>query len=105
MIAFVRTIMPIMAGMSELTYRRFLIYDLLGVALWGAGSILIGVGAAAGWQRVRADLGLWWAAAVVLLAIGVFGLVRVRRVRHTREKRRAESASGDLTPRGRSRWS
>jgi len=104
MIAFVRTIMPIMAGMSELTYRRFLVYDLLGVALWGAGSILIGVGVAAGWQRARDDLGPWWAAAVVLLAIGLFGLVKVRRVRRAREKRRVESASGDLTARGRSRW-
>ena len=87
LIAFVRTLMPIMAGMSELTYRRFLVYDLLGVALWGAGSILLGVGAAAGWQWVRDDLGPGWAAAVVLLAVVVWVLLKTRR---GREKHRAE---------------
>ncbi len=94
-ISFVRTLMPLMAGMSELTYRRFLAYDLLGVALWGAGSILLGVGAAAGWQRVRDDLGPWWAAAAVLLAVALWGLLKARRIRRTREEHRAEPALKD----------
>ena len=87
LIAFVRTLMPLMAGMSELTYRRFLVYDLLGVALWGAGSILLGVGAAAGWQWMRDDLGAWWAAAVVLLTVVLLWLLKALR---RREKHRAE---------------
>ena len=95
MISFVRTLMPLMAGMSELPYRRFLAYDLLGVALWGAGSILLGVGAAAGWQRVRDDLGPWWAAAVVMLAVALWGLLKARRIRRTREEHRAEPALED----------
>ena len=90
LIAFVRTLMPLMAGMSELTYRRFLVYDLLGVGVWGAGAILLGVGAAAGWQRVRDDLGPWWAAAVVLLAVALLGLVRARSIWRVREKHRGE---------------
>ena len=47
-VAFVRTLMPLMSGMSELTYCRFLVYDLLGVALWGAGSILLGMASSKG---------------------------------------------------------
>ncbi len=89
-VAFVRTLMPLMAGMSELTYRRFLVYDLLGVALWGAGSILLGMGAATGWQWVRDDLGPWWAAAVVLLAVVLWGLLM--KTRRWSKKHRAKPA-------------
>ena len=58
-ISFVRTLMPVIVGASELSYRRFLAYDLLGVALWATVSILLGVGIAVGWQTVGDVFGTW----------------------------------------------
>lgn len=80
-ISFVRTLMPIMAGISRIPYRRFLAYDLLGVAVWATGSILVGVSASVGWRRVRDDLGPAWAVAVLGLAVVVWLALKVRRMR------------------------
>ncbi len=38
----VRTIAPILAGVSTMKYRMFIAYNMLGAFLWGAGMILIG---------------------------------------------------------------
>lgn len=83
-VSFVRTLMPLTAGMSNLGYRRFLLYDMLGVAVWAAGSILVGVGAAAGWRRVRDDLGPWWAAGAVLVVAVVWSILKIRRMMSSR---------------------
>lgn len=80
-ISFVRTLMPMTAGMSGLGYRRYLAYDVLGVAVWGTGSILVGVGTAAGWRRVRDDLGPEVAGGIVVVAVLVWAVLRVRRMR------------------------
>jgi membrane-associated protein len=80
-ISFVRTLMPVMAGMSEISYRRFLAYDLLGIFLWLTGSIAIGVGTALGWQRVRDDLGPEWGLGLLVLGGIVWVGLKVRRMR------------------------
>ncbi len=41
-VPIVRTIAPILAGVSSMRYRSFLIYNILGAILWGAGVVLIG---------------------------------------------------------------
>jgi membrane-associated protein len=41
-VPIVRTIAPILAGVSSMTYGKFLSYNVLGGFLWGAGMISLG---------------------------------------------------------------
>ena len=41
-VPIVRTIAPILAGVSSMKYRVFLAYNMLGGFLWGAGMVLLG---------------------------------------------------------------
>ena len=92
LISFVRTLMPLMSGMSDLPYRRFLAYDLLGVALWAAASILLGLGAGLGWQRIRDDLGPEWAVGALAAALAVWALLMVGRLRRRRRAARVDDS-------------
>lgn len=40
----VRTFTPVLAGVSQLPYRRFVTYNLIGAALWACGATLVGWG-------------------------------------------------------------
>ena len=70
-IAFVRTLMPISAGRSGITFVRFLAYDALGIALWAISYVAVGYLAGESWQLVSRWVGGFWAA--VFGAIVVFG--------------------------------
>lgn len=41
-VPIVRTLAPILAGVSSMKYRVFLAYNMLGGVLWGAGMVLVG---------------------------------------------------------------
>jgi membrane-associated protein len=41
-IPIVRTIAPILAGVSSMKYRVFIAYNVLGAFIWGAGLVLVG---------------------------------------------------------------
>jgi membrane-associated protein len=77
-IPFVRTIMPWFAGRSGVSWPRFVVYDALGVLLWG--TIYIGGGflAGEGWRQVAARYGESAGAVLVLLLLLAF-LFLIRR--------------------------
>jgi membrane-associated protein len=77
-IPFVRTLMPWFAGRSGTSWPRFLLFDLLGVLLWGAIYLGGGLVAGYGWEHMAQRYGE--VAALVLLAVGLAaGLLLARR--------------------------
>lgn len=56
-ISFVRTLMPWFAGMSGMSYPRFVLYDLAGVLGWGIGSVAVGYLAGRSWHLAASALG------------------------------------------------
>jgi membrane protein DedA with SNARE-associated domain len=79
-LSFVRTLMPWFAGMSRVRYRRFLAYDLLGVAGWAVGSVTLGVLAGESWRVIVGAFGTV-GAAVLILAGGALGVAALRQRR------------------------
>lgn len=78
-IPWVRTFTPIVAGVAEMTYPRFLSANVVGALVWGAGLIVLGnVASAVSWVRY---LAYGVAAVAVLTSIVVPLVAAVRRRR------------------------
>jgi membrane-associated protein len=87
-VGVLRALMPAIAGATGLPYRRFLIFNATGGALWAVTVAVAGYLAGASWHRVQAYLGDAGLAAAGVLAAVVTVIVLVRR----RRRRRAQPA-------------
>ncbi|WP_042384400.1 DedA family protein [Streptacidiphilus melanogenes] len=85
--AALRALVPGLCGVSEMPYRTFARWNLLGGAVWATGFVLLGYFAGAGWHRVEhyASLASWLA--VGAGAVVVIGLVLLKR----RAEKKAEA--------------
>lgn len=77
LVPFVRTLMPMTAGASAVSYPRFLLFDLVGVAGWVAEYVAIGWLAGESWRWVSGVVGTGWA--VVFLVVALMAWLAARR--------------------------
>jgi membrane protein DedA with SNARE-associated domain len=69
--AFLRAVMPGLAGVSRMEYRRFLIFNALGGVVWGVTFCLVGFLAGDSYQRIERLMGRGSAVVSALLVIVV----------------------------------
>jgi membrane-associated protein len=69
--AFLRAVMPALAGASRMEYRRFLAFNAAGGVLWGSLCVLLGFFAAHSINRVTHYLGLTSGAMVAVVVLGL----------------------------------
>jgi membrane protein DedA with SNARE-associated domain len=69
--AFLRAVMPGLAGASRMPYRRFLVFNAIGGVLWGSACVLLGYFAAHSIGTITHALGLTSAVIVVLIVVGL----------------------------------
>lgn len=81
--AFLRAVMPGLAGTARMPYRRFLVFNAAGGIVWGAGFTLLGYAAGASYRQVQHYAGR---ASEVVLALAVIVII-VLVVRHRRGER------------------
>jgi membrane-associated protein len=81
--AFLRAVMPGLAGMARMPYRRFLVFNAAGGLIWAVGLTLLGFAAGASYERVESVAGTAskGVVATVALAALVFFIRRRRRAR------------------------
>nr|WP_206070936.1 DedA family protein [Knoellia sp. DB2414S] len=82
--AFLRAVMPALAGLSRMPYRTFLPWNALGGIAWGTAVVTAGYLAGHSYQRVEKWFGTGAAvllAVIVVVALAVWA-VRRRRVEH-----------------------
>lgn len=92
--AFLRAVMPGMAGLSGMPYRRFLPYNALGAVIWGSGVAVLGYLAGASYKTVEKTFGRGTAAfTAVVVLVGVLLWVRSRK----KAERAAEATPQEQT--------
>lgn len=94
-VAYLRTVMPPLAGLSGMPYRRFLAFNAVAATLFGICNVLLGYVAGNSYERVESMLGsgVWLLVAVV--AFIALGWWLQRRFRTTRGVPAATAAAGD----------
>ncbi|HEY1157240.1 MAG TPA: DedA family protein [Arthrobacter sp.] len=92
--AFLRAVMPALAGTSRMPYGRFLAYNAAGGIVWGIGFVLLGFLAGNSYEAVAQAVGR--DLAVVIAAVAVAALVAWHlRSRRRQQRRRAAGQQQD----------
>lgn len=82
--AFLRAVMPGLAGMSKMHYRRFLVANALGGIVWGVGFTMLGYFAGGALTKIE-KYASWGGIALLVLIVGT--LIAVHFMRKRREVR------------------
>jgi len=88
--AFLRAVMPGLAGVSRMPYRKFLFWNAAGGVLWGATFCLVGYLAGNSYEVVERQIGIWGAVATVVVVVGVVVVLHLRRRRAGTRRARGE---------------
>ncbi len=67
--AFLRAVVPGLAGLSRMPYRRFLVWNAAGGVVWGGGFTLLGYLAGTSYERLERGLGRVSAVLTALLVV------------------------------------
>ncbi|MEU6969704.1 VTT domain-containing protein [Kitasatospora aureofaciens] len=87
-IAFVRPLVPSLAGVSRMPYGRFLFYNAMGGIAWGVGFTLLGYFAGAAYTRVEGTVGR---VTTIVIAVIVAVALLAWFLRHHRSRGRGPS--------------
>jgi membrane-associated protein len=79
--AFFRAVMPALAGIAEMPYRRFLPFNALGGIAWGAVVVTIGYVAGRSYEAAAKKLGLGTAVVIAVVVVGALVVWQVRKHR------------------------
>ena len=69
--AFLRAVMPGLAGASRMEYRRFLFFNVIGGVVWGSACVLLGFFAAHSISTITHALGITSGVIVAFIAAGL----------------------------------
>ncbi|MCA4134575.1 DedA family protein [Arthrobacter sp. M4] len=84
--AFFRAVMPALAGLSRMPYRRFALWNFTGGIIWGALFVCLGFVAGNSYEELARTVGRGAAVAVAAVAVVLLAIWQVRK--HRREARR-----------------
>mgnify|MGYP001362257003 FL=1 len=96
LIPIIRSLISLPAGMQRMSMKRFLLFTTMGTAIWSGVLGYAGVFLGENWEEILEIVDQYEriTAAVLVILVVAFVLVRVRELRHSRTKPR--SAEVDL---------
>ncbi|NUS43268.1 MAG: DedA family protein [Mycobacteriaceae bacterium] len=89
--AFFRAVMPALAGIAEMPYRRFLAFNALGGVIWGTGFVLLGYLAGRSYEHVAKTAGRGIAIAVAVIVVVALLVWKIRERRHDAAEERLDT--------------
>jgi membrane-associated protein len=92
--AFLRAVMPGLAGVSKMPYQRFLMWNALGGIAWGTTFCLVGYLAGNSYQVVAGRIGTGGAVVTVVVVVAALVIWQVRRRRSARASAAGSSPEG-----------
>jgi membrane-associated protein len=93
--AFLRAVVPGLAGMSGLQYRRFLLANAAGGLIWGVGYTMIGYAVGHAYQKIERILGDASYGVLAAVVIGYIALTVWSRRREKRHEAELEAKAED----------
>ena len=83
-VAFLRTVLPFLAGASHMRYRPFLAYNAAGGLIWGVGAVLLGYLAGHSYAAIERTFGRVTAVLAAVLVVAGLLIWSIRRHRRQR---------------------
>ncbi|MGO9341052.1 MAG: DedA family protein [Acidimicrobiales bacterium] len=101
-VVFVRAVLPGLAGMSHMQFRKFVVFSVLGGTIWGSMWVSIGYAAGASYSTIEKAAGSWSLVilGVVLVAVAVFIVFRKRKEKRENKALLAQAAGLSPAPSG-----
>ncbi len=93
--AALRVLIPGIAGTVRMPYRRFVVFNVAGGVIWGAGFVLLGFAAGASWRTITGTASTVGLVALAVAVVAALVALVLFRLRH-RRRRAAASALRDL---------
>lgn len=87
--AFLRAVMPALAGTSRMPYGRFLAYNAAGGIVWGIGFVLLGFLAGNSYEAVAQAVGRDLAVVIAAVAVAALAAWHLRSRRRQQRRRAA----------------
>lgn len=84
-VGVLRTLVPTLAGMNRMPYRRFLLYNAIGGTAWATTVVMVGYLAGASWRKLEDHLGEAGAGLAALVVIVLLVWWAIRRHRRHRD--------------------
>ncbi|MDQ6686285.1 MAG: DedA family protein [Actinomycetota bacterium] len=79
--AFLRAMMPALAGSARMRYRKFLFWNALGGVIWGTTFVVLGYAAGSSYHVIEAKVGNGVAIGLVVVVVLALVVWRVRKHR------------------------
>ncbi|WP_370467903.1 DedA family protein, partial [Microbacterium pseudoresistens] len=84
--AFFRAVMPALAGLSHMPYRRFLLFNAAGGMIWGSAAVLIGYFAGNAYLGIAKSIGHTVTFALLGLVLVALVIWRLRKKHNARKE-------------------
>jgi membrane-associated protein len=97
-VVFVRAVLPGLAGVSRMHFRKFVLFSFLGGTIWGTMWVLIGYAAGASYSKIEKTAGNWSLVVLGVVVVAVVVFIVFRKRKEKRENKALLAQQRELSP-------
>lgn len=97
-VVFVRAVLPGLAGVSRMHFRKFVLFSFLGGTIWGTMWVLIGYAAGASYSKIEKAAGSWSLVVLGVVVVAAVVFIVFRKRKEKRENKALLAQQEKLSP-------